>query len=49
MELIAERLEDLEDDLAARAFLYSSPDAYRDGIEAAFEAVRAVLATRDAA
>lgn len=44
MESILERLEDLEDDLCSRAFLYDFPGAYRDGVEAALTAVRAVLA-----
>ena len=43
MEVILERLEDVEDDLMSRAFLYEFPVAYREGVEAALEAVRAVL------
>ena len=43
METILERLEDVEDDLMSRAFLYDVPAAYREGVEAAFEAVRAVV------
>ena len=43
MESILERLEDVEDDLMSRAFLYDVPVAYRDGVEAALTAVRAVL------
>jgi hypothetical protein len=43
MEAILERLEDLEDDLMSRAFLYDFPVAYRDGVEAALEAVRVVV------
>jgi hypothetical protein len=39
-----ERLEDVEDDLMNRAFLYDFPTAYRDGVEAALTAVRIVLA-----
>lgn len=48
MEAILERLEDVEDDLMSRAFLYDFPVAYRDGVEAAIEAVRAVLARQTA-
>lgn len=44
MEAIFERLEDVEDDLMSRAFLYDFPVAYRDGVEAALVAVKAVLA-----
>lgn len=45
-----EMLEELEDDLMARAFLYDRPDAYREGVEAAITAIRAMLArTRGAA
>ena len=43
MEAILERLEDVEEDLMSRAFLYDFPVAYRDGVEAAIEAVRVVL------
>jgi hypothetical protein len=39
-----ERLEDVEDDLNSRAFLYDFPTAYREGVEAALTAVRVVLA-----
>jgi len=44
MESMFERLEDVEDDLITRAFLYDFPTAYREGVEAALTAVRAVLA-----
>jgi hypothetical protein len=44
MEMMLERLEDVEDDLMTRAFLYDAPTAYREGVEAALIAVRAVLA-----
>lgn len=43
MEAILERLEDVEDDLMSRAFLYDFPVAYREGVEAALTAVRAVV------
>ena len=43
MEAILERLEDVEDDLMSRAFLYDFPDAYREGVEAALVAVRVAL------
>lgn len=44
METILERIEDVEDDLMSRAFLYDVPTAYREGVEAALIAVRAVVA-----
>jgi hypothetical protein len=44
MELI-DRLEELEDDLAARAFLFEHPTTYREAVESAMEAVRAMIAT----
>ena len=49
MEALMERLEDVEDDLMSRAFLYDVPIAYRDGVEAALAAVRAVLGRATAA
>ena len=48
MEIILERLEDVEDDLMTRAFLYDFPAAYREGVEAALVAVKAVLARQTA-
>ncbi len=44
MEAILERLEDVEDDLMARAFLYDFPVSYREGVEAALLAIRGVIA-----
>jgi hypothetical protein len=44
MESLLERLEDVEDDLMTRAFLYDAPVAYREGVEATLIAVRAALA-----
>lgn len=38
-------LEDLEDDLISRAFLYENPGAYREGVEATLAAIRAMLAS----
>ena len=49
MEMVLERLEDVEDDLMTRAFLYDFPTAYREGVEAALTAIRAVLAKADKA
>ena len=43
MDETLEVLEELEDDLSARAFLYDSPSAFREGVEAALTAVRAKL------
>jgi hypothetical protein len=48
MEMLIERLEDVEDDLMTRAFLYDFPTAYREGVEAALTAVKAVLARQTA-
>ena len=33
-------LEQIEEDLLARSFLYDNPDAYRDGVEATVDALR---------
>ncbi len=49
MEMVLDRLEDVEEDLMTRAFLYDFPTAYREGVEAALTAVRAVLAKATAA
>lgn len=49
MEAILERLEDVEDDLMSRAFLYDFPTAYREGVDAALTLVRAVLSRATAA
>lgn len=49
MEMLLERLEDVEDELITRAFLYDFPAAYREGVEAALTAVRAALARATAA
>ncbi|MGH2784616.1 MAG: hypothetical protein ACRDJ1_05110 [Actinomycetota bacterium] len=49
MEAILERLEDVEDDLMSRAFLYDFPVGYREGVEAALEAVRAAVSRVTAA
>jgi hypothetical protein len=40
-----ERLDSLESDVTARAFLYDHPASFREGVEAAFEALRAALAS----
>jgi len=44
--LDADALEELEDDLLARAFLYETPQTYRDAVEEVFEALRAQIARR---
>jgi phage regulator Rha-like protein len=43
MEPIVEKLEELEEDLLTRAFLYRDPATYREAIEVSFERVRAEL------
>jgi hypothetical protein len=49
MEATLEILEELEDDLSARAFLYDDPATFREGVEAAMTAVRAMLPRIEAA
>jgi hypothetical protein len=44
MDAMLDRLEELEEDLASRAFLYDHPSTYRQTLEVAFESVRALLA-----
>ena len=44
MESTLELLDDVEEDLIGRAFLYENADAFREGVEASLEAVRAMLA-----
>lgn len=41
-----ERLEDLEEDLLSRAFLFEHPAAYREAVELALRAVRTMLEGR---
>jgi hypothetical protein len=41
MEDLLERLDEIEDDLASRAFLYDDPMAFREAIDAVMAAVRA--------
>jgi len=38
-----DRLDAVEEDLMTRAFLFTDPISYRDGVEAATEAVRVML------
>lgn len=44
MESTLEVLEEVEDDLMARSFLYDDPGVYREAVEAALVAVRAAIA-----
>lgn len=37
-------LDDVEENLMGRAFLYEDPNSLREGVEASLEAVRAMLA-----
>jgi hypothetical protein len=50
MEALADRLEDhleqLEDDLLGRAFLYDRPADYREAVEDAMSAFRMLLQAR---
>jgi hypothetical protein len=43
VELMLEHLEELEEELMVRSFLYQHPASFREGVEASFHAVRAVL------
>ena len=40
METMIDRLDEMEEDLAARAFLFDHPDTYREAIRIAFGVVR---------
>lgn len=43
MDTTLETLDEAEDDLMGRAFLYMHPASFREGVEASMEAVRAML------
>lgn len=43
METTLDMLEGVEQELLARAFLFTDPVSYRDGVGATTEAVRAML------
>ena len=43
MEMMIERIEDLEEEIASRAFLFDHPADYQEGVAAAMDAVRAFL------
>lgn len=43
MEALLERLEEIEDDLTSRAFLYDNPITFREAIEITLTAVRAAV------
>jgi len=45
METVIERLDEMEEDLAARAFLFDHPQTYREAITIAFRQLRAELST----
>jgi hypothetical protein len=40
---VLELLDDLEEDLLQRAFLYDDPDTYREAVDATLVAVKATL------
>jgi len=44
MDQTLELLDDVEEDLISRAFLYENANSFREGVEASLEAVRAMLA-----
>jgi phage regulator Rha-like protein len=43
METMIERLDEMEEDLAARAFLFDHPQTYREAIQIAFRQFRSEL------
>lgn len=43
MDTTLEALDQTEDDLMGRSFLYEHPTSFREGVEASMEAVRAML------
>jgi hypothetical protein len=44
MEMTVERLTEIEEELASRAFLFDHPTTYREAIEIAFRQMREALA-----
>lgn len=44
VESTVQLLDDVEEDLMARSFLFAHPISYRDGVGAATQAIRAMLA-----
>ena len=47
METTVDMLDEVEDDLMARSFLFANPISYQDGVGAATQAIRAMLAKGD--
>ena len=47
MESAADKLDEVEEDLMARSFLFANPISYRDGVGAATQAIRAMFAKAD--
>lgn len=43
MESLLERIDQIEDDLVARDFLYDDPTSYREGIDETIRRVRLVV------
>jgi hypothetical protein len=43
MDRMIERMTEIEEDLASRAFLFDHPETYRAAIEIAFKQVRAEI------
>ena len=41
--MLDEKLEELEEELLSRAFLYNDETVFREAVEGTFEAVRALL------
>ena len=46
METTIERLDEIEEDLATRAFLFDHPDTYREAIRIAFGQLRHELRSK---
>lgn len=47
MGTTVDMLDEVEEDLMARSFLFANPISYRDGVGAATQAIRAMLAKVD--
>lgn len=43
METTLEMIDDVEEEMMARSFLFSNPISYRDGVGATTDALRAML------
>jgi phage regulator Rha-like protein len=46
METMIDRLDEMEEDLAARAFLFDHPQTYREAIKIAFRQMRNEISSK---